>query len=73
MVPVGGLEPPRIAAGDFESPMSTNSITLAQYKLCFLKIFAVHAKDFESAASTNSATLALVSVLQRMSLLGCEL
>ena len=30
MVPVGGLEPPRIAAGDFESPMSTNSITLAQ-------------------------------------------
>lgn len=63
MVPVGGLEPPRIAAGDFESPMSTNSITLAQYKLCFLKIFAVHAKDFESAASTNSATLASIDVL----------
>ena len=56
MVPVGGLEPPRIAAGDFESPMSTNSITLAQYKLCFLKIFAVHAKDFESVVSTNSTT-----------------
>ncbi len=29
MVPVGGLEPPRIAATDFESVMSTNSITLA--------------------------------------------
>ena len=29
MVPVGGLEPPRREAGDFESPMSTNSITLA--------------------------------------------
>ncbi len=29
MVPVGGLEPPRISAGDFESPMSTNSITPA--------------------------------------------
>ncbi len=29
MVPVGGLEPPHPKAGDFESPMSTNSITLA--------------------------------------------
>ncbi len=29
MVPVGGLEPPRREAGDFESPMSTNSITPA--------------------------------------------
>lgn len=29
MVPAGGLEPPHISAGDFESPMSTNSITLA--------------------------------------------
>ncbi len=29
MVPVGGLEPPRPKASDFESLMSTNSITLA--------------------------------------------
>lgn len=29
LVPVGGLEPPHPKAGDFESPMSTNSITLA--------------------------------------------
>ena len=29
MVPAGGLEPPHISAGDFESPMSTNSITPA--------------------------------------------
>ena len=29
MVPVGGLEPPRPKATDFESVMSTNSITLA--------------------------------------------
>ncbi len=29
MVPVGGLEPPRPKARDFESLMSTNSITLA--------------------------------------------
>ena len=30
MVPVGGLEPPRREATDFESVMSTNSITLAR-------------------------------------------
>ena len=30
MVPVGGLEPPRPKATDFESVMSTNSITPAQ-------------------------------------------
>jgi hypothetical protein len=29
MVPVGGLEPPRIAATDFESVVSTNSTTPA--------------------------------------------
>ena len=29
MVPVGGLEPPRREATDFESVMSTNFITLA--------------------------------------------
>jgi hypothetical protein len=32
MVPVGGLEPPHPKAGDFESPMSTNSIILALLK-----------------------------------------
>ena len=30
MVPVGGLEPPRIAATDFESVVYTNFTTLAQ-------------------------------------------
>ena len=29
LVPVGGLEPPRLTASDFESLMSTNSITPA--------------------------------------------
>ena len=29
MVPLGGLEPPRIAAADFESALSTNSSTVA--------------------------------------------
>ena len=33
LVPVGGLEPPHPKAGDFESPMSTNSITLANLAL----------------------------------------
>ncbi len=32
MVPAGGLEPPRPKAGDFESPLSTNSNTLASFK-----------------------------------------
>ncbi|CAH8184164.1 hypothetical protein VAE130_530290 [Vibrio aestuarianus] len=27
MVAAGGLEPPRLSAGDFESPLSTNSNT----------------------------------------------
>lgn len=30
MVPAGGLEPPHLSAGDFESPLSTNSNTQAQ-------------------------------------------
>ena len=29
LVPVGGLEPPRLSATDFESVVSTNSTTLA--------------------------------------------
>lgn len=45
MVPVGGLEPPRIAATDFESVVSTNSTTLA-WKL-WLRIICI----FESAST----------------------
>ena len=38
MVPVGGFEPPHPKAGDFESPMSTNSITLA---LLFVSLMCI--------------------------------
>lgn len=31
VVPAAGLEPARLAAGDFESPMYTNFITLASF------------------------------------------
>ncbi len=31
MVAAGGLEPPRLSAGDFESPLSTNSNTQPTY------------------------------------------
>ncbi len=31
VVPAGGLEPPLLSEGDFESPMSTNFITLASF------------------------------------------
>ena len=33
MVPEAGLEPAHLAAGDFESPASTNSATRATQKL----------------------------------------
>ena len=33
LVPVGGLEPPRLSATDFESVVSTNSTTLALKKV----------------------------------------
>ena len=48
MVPVGGLEPPRLSATDFESVVSTNSTTLA-WKL-WLRIIWI----FEEASSLLS-------------------
>ena len=37
MVPVAGLEPARLAALDFESSTSTDSITPARYKVLYTK------------------------------------
>jgi hypothetical protein len=46
MVPVGGLEPPHLSAGDFESPMSTNSIILALLKSTNIQCGFVCAKPY---------------------------
>jgi hypothetical protein len=57
VVPAVGLEPTRLATGDFESPMYTNFITLA-FLLYNFKIYAIRAKDFESPMYTNFITQA---------------
>ncbi len=40
MVPVGGLEPPRIAATDFESVVYTNFTTPAEFVILSLSLLS---------------------------------
>jgi hypothetical protein len=51
MVPGAGLEPARLAAGDFESPTSTNSITRATLIYCYIFLNSASAKICRGANS----------------------
>lgn len=57
MVAVGGLEPPRLSADDFESSKSTNSIT-PPYFVSYLT-YCNHATQIVKLCTTLQAILAL--------------
>jgi hypothetical protein len=53
MVPVDGLEPSHPKAGDFESPVSTNSTTLAQISSAIISDVSLIAIDEDDNSINN--------------------
>ena len=70
MVPVGGLEPPRIAATDFESVVYTNFTTLAQL---YRREKEISLEGVEYISENLLVNKCLADLSQKMQLLGKDI